>query len=326
MNPLVSVIVPAYNAARFLPECLRSLQAQTCRSLEIICVDDGSVDGALRIMQEFSFSDGRFNIISGANAGYGAACNKGLQAARGKYVTIFESDDFCQPEFYAELIAIAEEQDCDVVKSDFIKFWAADKTEYKTIVPDAFYGQTFAPRDRINAYNFLEIQPSVWSALYKRDWMQRNDIRFLETPGAAFQDTSFSIKVMLLAERVRFVNQAYYFYRQHAGQSIKGTASAFAVIAEFAEIERRFPLSPALFAAKFHAYFWNYRRIGFADKLTFLHKFANEYRNKERGLIREHLFKKNETALLEQIIASPQTFHERYGERLDFNRCTGGKR
>ena len=90
---LISVIIPIYNVEKYLAQCLASVQAQTYANLEIICVNDGSTDGSLAILEAHASQDERITIVDKSNAGYGAACNLGLTGAHGDWISIVEPDD-----------------------------------------------------------------------------------------------------------------------------------------------------------------------------------------------------------------------------------------
>ena len=106
-HPLVSVLVPIYNVERYLERCLSSLAAQTFNDFEVICVNDGSTDGSLDIMREHAAHDPRVRVIDKPNAGYGAACNTGIDAATGDYVAIVEPDDYLTGDMFGDLLAFA---------------------------------------------------------------------------------------------------------------------------------------------------------------------------------------------------------------------------
>ena len=89
-TPKVSILVPVYNVERFLPQCLDSLVAQTLEDIQIICINDGSTDGSLEILERYAAQDSRIEIIDKPNSGYGASMNCGLDAARGEYIGITE--------------------------------------------------------------------------------------------------------------------------------------------------------------------------------------------------------------------------------------------
>ena len=97
MQPKISVIIPVYNVEKYLPECLESILNQNFQDFEIICVDDGSTDRSLDILQEYKRKDDRFVILQQRHAGAGAARNHGIKLAEGKYIQFLDSDDYFEP-------------------------------------------------------------------------------------------------------------------------------------------------------------------------------------------------------------------------------------
>ena len=113
----VSIIVPIYNVEQYLVECMESIVHQTLKDIEIICVNDGSTDNSLKIIQDYAQKDNRIVIIDKQNEGYGKGMNDGLDKATGEYVGIVEPDDFIDEDMFFQLYTIAKQNDCEVVKS-----------------------------------------------------------------------------------------------------------------------------------------------------------------------------------------------------------------
>ena len=113
--PKVSIIVPTYNVEMYLDQCMESLQRQTLKDIEIICVNDGSKDHSLEIMQRYAADDPRIVIIDKENGGYGKAMNVGLDRATGEYIGILEPDDYVPLNMYEDLYQAAKERDLDFV-------------------------------------------------------------------------------------------------------------------------------------------------------------------------------------------------------------------
>lgn len=116
MNGLVSVVVPVYNVAAYLPECLQSILAQDHEKLEVILIDDGSTDGSGALCDEFAARDNRVRVIHQKNGGAAAAKNAGLRAATGEYLSFVDSDDVLEPGAYSHMIGLLEEYSADVVQ------------------------------------------------------------------------------------------------------------------------------------------------------------------------------------------------------------------
>ena len=117
-NPLLSIIIPVYNSERFLKECLDSVLSQSFSDFEVIVVDDGSTDSSIQIEEEYS-KDSRFVIIRQSNAGQGAARNRALDIAKGKYITFLDSDDAMKPDFLKETLSKIEDGKYDIVVTNY---------------------------------------------------------------------------------------------------------------------------------------------------------------------------------------------------------------
>lgn len=211
----VSIVIPVCNVERYLRECLDSAVNQTLDDIEIICVNDGSVDGSLEILKEYASKDFRVKIIDKDNAGYGHAMNIGMDMAQGEYIGIIESDDYVLEEMYATLYDVAVENNLDFVKSDFYRFYGEGEDlvkEYNKIARDDFnYGVLINPAQEQDAFRFIM---NTWSGLYKTSFLRDNVIRHNETPGASFQDNGFWFKNNVFGRRTMIVDQAFYMNRR----------------------------------------------------------------------------------------------------------------
>ena len=107
-EPLVSVVVPVFNAEKHLGQALDSLLAQTHGNLEVICVDDGSTDGTPQLLADYASRDGRVRIFNQENAGPGVARNRGIERARGDYLYFLDADDWCDPSLLEKAVALLE--------------------------------------------------------------------------------------------------------------------------------------------------------------------------------------------------------------------------
>ena len=121
--PLVSVIVPVYNSAKYLVECLDSILNQTLTEIEVICIDDGSTDESLRILERYASCDSRVHILKQENKGAGAARNLGLAVAKGKYLSFLDSDDLFYPNMLKHAYLNAEKYSSDIVIFSYNKFF-----------------------------------------------------------------------------------------------------------------------------------------------------------------------------------------------------------
>ena len=114
-NPLISVIVPVYNVETLLPRCVDSILTQTYECLEVLLVDDGSTDASGEICEQFAKKDTRIRVIHKENGGLSSARNAGLDVASGDYIGFVDSDDWIEPEMYAEMLALRERNGVQLV-------------------------------------------------------------------------------------------------------------------------------------------------------------------------------------------------------------------
>lgn len=312
----VSVVVPVYNVEKYLTECLDSIINQTLEDIEIICVNDGSTDSSLEILNNYAQKDKRIIVINKANSGYGNTMNIGINASTGEYIGIIESDDFADKNMFEDLYKTAKENDADIVKSDWYHYWSKNKFSRKNnrISPAKAFKLTNSKQDK----SLLRIDPSVWSAIYKRDFLNKYNIRFLETPGASYQDLAFSFKVFALAERVILTDKAYLYYRQdNMNSSVKSKTKVYCVCDEYNEIDRFLDEYPQLkFEYKvqeeinrYNGYVSSVLRIDDSVKPEFVKVFSEHFREEyNTGLLGDEFFKKIKKKEFLTLINSPDKY------------------
>ena len=115
----VSVLMPSLNVVRYIRECMESVISQTMEEMEILCIDAGSTDGTLEILEEYVRKDRRVRLIKADKKSYGYQMNLGLKEALGEYIGVVETDDFILPNMYEKLYTFAKKNNADYVKSDF---------------------------------------------------------------------------------------------------------------------------------------------------------------------------------------------------------------
>lgn len=315
--PAISVLIPIYNVEKYLEECLDSLVAQTFTDFEAICINDGSTDSSPEIIQRFMEVDPRFKVIDKPNSGYGASMNQGLDVAQGGYIAILESDDKFEPFALELLYDAACKYEAEVVKADFSLYWStpAEQTERFGITNGLPEGVVINPKE--DARIFYR-KPSIWSALYDHAFLKENDIRFLETPGASYQDAGFNFKVWTAATRVVFLDESILFYRQDNEQSsVNSPAKLFCVCDEYEEMrrwcaedaEKRGWTEGIRSRMKFDSYLWNYDRLSSELQQEFLEHARAEFKDDEAaGRIDYALFEPWAEADLKALIESIELF------------------
>lgn len=219
-RPTVSVVVPMYNVERYLDQALDSLEAQTLRNIEILCINDGSTDSSADIAHAHAASDKRVRVIDKSNGGYGSACNVGIDEARGTWVAILEPDDWVDAHMYEDLVAHADSfaGPVDIVKSPYWRVWMPD-TDKQLCINCRYRGrvkpasQPFAITDPGVAH-LVRHHPSIWSALYSRSFLEKTGARFPEYPGANWADNVFLYETLCQAGAIVYLDKPYYFYRE----------------------------------------------------------------------------------------------------------------
>lgn len=288
-RPLVSVIVPVYNVEAYVGASLESLLTQSIDDFEVVCVNDGSTDASHRILAEYAARDARIRVVDKENSGYGASMNRGIEESRGEYIAVLESDDLMRPSALEHMVDAARRFSADMVKGCFNLYWsdAEERRELFCDAPREVLGECVRPVDYPATFSQ---KPSIWSGMYRRDFLDAHGIKFLETPGASYQDASFAFKVLAAAERAVFLSEPIVDYRQdNASSSVKSRGKAFAVCDEYAEMlrwvdasgmddERKGILTRAALRAKYDSYMWNYVRIAPELRAPFLERMADEYR------------------------------------------------
>lgn len=222
----ISIIMPVYNIEKYLKECLDSILNQTFRDYEIICVDDGSKDNSLNILNEYAKKDSRFKIISQENAGAGAARNNGLKLAQGEYVQFLDADDYFEPTMLEEMYNKAQEFGADLVVCSCRKV-----NEFGEIIENSnpqwpikleavplnkpFNWKGF-PEDIL--WMFCVIP---WNKLCKREMLVKNDIDFQNLSSS--NDVAFGHKVKICAEKIVVFDRQLINYRYNHVESISKT-------------------------------------------------------------------------------------------------------
>lgn len=232
----VSVVVPVYNSERYLEQCLDSILKQTLVDIEVICVNDGSTDTSLKIMRDYEARDDRIIVLDKENTGYGDSLNRGLALSKGEYIAVVESDDFIDDDMFAILYAKAQENDLQIVRSNYYEYREDSGSVFRELVPGVACDTIFKPSDKEKCFTG-EIY--LWTSIYKRGFIEENNIRFNNTPGASYQDVSFTFKALACADRAMSVKHAFYNYRlDNPNSSVRSKEKVYCICDEFDEIER----------------------------------------------------------------------------------------
>lgn len=220
----VSVIIPVYNSEAYLKECLESVIHQTLQNIEIICVDDGSTDASMNILQEYVQKDERFKILEQRHLGGGAARNLGLKVAEGEYLSFLDSDDFFELDMLEKIYLRCSEKKADVGVFGVMCYHQATGAQNyeaaglrKEYLPDK---EVFMWSD-FPEYVFNSFHNWAWNKLFLREFVLKNQIYFQEIKRT--NDLLFTNKAMILASRIVILDEALAHYRIQIKDSCQST-------------------------------------------------------------------------------------------------------
>lgn len=219
MKPLISIILPIYNAASYLAKCIESLLCQTYKNLEIICIDDGSVDGSEAILDRYAEKDSRIKAVHKRNGGESSARNIGLQMMSGQYVGFMDCDDWAELDMYESLIVKAMEKKVDIVVST----WYCDKENVsEKIVNRLPVSEEVFDRERLLKYVYKRDDyrgfAYMWDKLYRRElfYDAEGNLMLFDEDLALGGDVLYLAKLVLNSTRAVYMDKAFYHYNQRS--------------------------------------------------------------------------------------------------------------
>ena len=209
--PLLTLVMPVYNVAPYLPHCLDSLMAQTLPPDEIIAVDDGSTDDCPKILSDYAGRMPNLRIIRRENGGLSSARNTGLDAARGKWLAFIDSDDFVEPTMYENLVTMAAAGDLDMALCN-AEYYYEGRQPGRILYPDTPASPVTSGaewmKEKLRNGRLLHM---VCIHLYRRSFIEENRFRFI--PRLIHEDVIWTTRALLAARRVRYDPLPGYHYR-----------------------------------------------------------------------------------------------------------------
>lgn len=218
-NIEVSVIIPVYNAEKYLRQCLDSVVNQTLRESEIICVDDGSTDNSLAILREYEALDSRVKVLTQMNQYAGVARNNGMAVAKGEYLYFLDADDYCRKTLLQDAVRCAEEKQADIVVFDY---YHKNVTARGAVYCTGLFKRNFTQARTIFSYKDIPdsicgaVSPVPWNKLFRRQFVQDTGLQYL--PLSTTNDITFAVMSTVCAARIAYLPKAYIYYRTgHTG-------------------------------------------------------------------------------------------------------------
>ena len=226
-SPVVSVIIPVYNTAAWLEDCIDSVVTQSLREIEIICVDDGSTDGSSEILRRWEREDPRIRVISQENGGLSYARNRGMERAVGRYVYFLDSDDRLVPGALEALVRISEEKELDVLLFSGTVDYESEELRKSKAGMDAYCRRTELVSEPVDGLELLRLALEhmpfcviACTFFFNRRFLSEGGVTFRE--GIIHEDELFSVLILSRAKRVCCVAEAYYCYRVREGSLTTG--------------------------------------------------------------------------------------------------------
>lgn len=214
---MVSIILPVFNAERFLPQCLDSILRQTYQEWELIAVDDGSKDGSIEILKSYENRDNRIHIISKENEGVSIARNVALKQTHGDYIYFVDSDDIVMPEALMILVKAMESSHATFAKSDFLPIDEQGKQVFinkKQVIRRRYDGKVMDSEKFFKKIFMKEY--FLWTCLFQKDIIVKNHVRFIPHC-RLMEDAAFVADYLLYSDRNVYKDACVYGYRKYEG-------------------------------------------------------------------------------------------------------------
>lgn len=218
MDVKVSAIVPVYNTEKFLEKCIRSIMSQTLKEIEIICINDGSTDNSLEILKKLQKEDKRIIIIDKKNEGISIARNKGIEQAKGEYISFIDSDDWIESNCYEEIFLFSKKNRADIVIMDYYCEYQKNRK--------ILYEQDGDEEKEVNKVKlkneiFLGKRPGfVWNKLISHKIISKENMRF-NTEIIIGEDLYFLNQLINKAKYILKLNKGYIHYVQHENSTCR---------------------------------------------------------------------------------------------------------
>lgn len=316
----ITIIVPVCNVEKYLTKCLASIIDQTYLDIEILCMDDGSTDDSSKILDIYALQDERICVIHKENTGYGDTMNQAIHLATGDYIGIVESDDYIDINMYGDMIKLLEQYDLDFVKSDFLCLWNCDEggeyLQYKKLTDKKeYYNRVINPNIEKETFFFEKF---TWNALYRKSFLLNNCITYNSTPGASFQDNGFWFQTMYYAQRVMFIDKAYYYYRQdNPNSSVNSDKKLYCMKEEYDFIhfildrsnESNMKYYNVCFFHRMRGYLFTIQMLSQDKKIVLAKLLSNECKlYEDKNEVDWGLFSNEELSILQMICKDPNRY------------------
>jgi glycosyltransferase involved in cell wall biosynthesis len=213
--PKVSVVIPVYNVEEYIPRCLDSLINQTLQDIEIICVNDGSTDNSLKVLEEYAAKDQRIKVLNQENVGVSQARNNGLKVVTGEFIGFCDPDDYVSLDYYEKLYNAVTTNGCDIAASGITKFRGDKYDEFLTFAEPKTAETYYDKLILLNAPN----DSYIWNKIYKTSEFKKHNLEFIK--GLIYEDIVFTSQVLCYLGKAVIVPEGQYYYCKRKGSLMR---------------------------------------------------------------------------------------------------------
>ena len=236
----VSIIMPSLNVRKYIEDCIKSVITQSLKEIEVLCIDAGSTDGTLEILEKYAKEDHRIRILMANRRSYGYQVNLGIKEAKGKYIGIVETDDFIRNDMYEKLYNCAQSLKADIVKCSYVDYFDKDH-EIQCYFADNL--DRILPVDRVYSMKEYGIQLgyhcSVWAGLYLKSYLMDNNFYFVEADGAGYVDVGFRMFTSINTNRNAWLGEPLYYYRRSNASSSTNNYAILTMCRRWKEVHEK---------------------------------------------------------------------------------------
>ncbi|MCD7878692.1 MAG: glycosyltransferase [Candidatus Gastranaerophilales bacterium] len=248
-----SIIVPVYNVESYLEESLNSVKNQTLNDFEVICINDGSTDNSLNILEKFAANDNRFKVYSQENQGQGISRNKAIDIAQGEYILFVDPDDWIELNALEKIYDYFKKTNADVIQFNYKEYVEQYSILREVDLKENLLNKYSYDITKTNTYNCISLNEerlvginlAVWTKAYSASYIKANNIKC--APNKHAEDHIFSLMAVLCTENVYFLDEYLYTYRIRVGSSVNKTSIDNLCIFENIKLVRDFLLERNLF-------------------------------------------------------------------------------
>lgn len=301
--------MPSYNEENFIDKCLESVVNQTFESIEIICVDAGSSDGTLDVIERYADEDSRVKLIHSDIKSYGHQMNLGMSQAIGEYIGIVETDDYIDEKMYESLYDLTFGGTADIAKVNFFHLYSDDPNDFRYRIDSS---KKDLPKEKFqlsNNLNFIKGHPCIWAAIYKKSFLEENNIKFIEELGAGWVDNPFLFETAICADSIAYSEKPYYYYRElnpnSSSNDLKDVKVTMTRLLDVFDILEKYSCTGDDYMSVF------YIRI-FSHLRALMTKYGGDEREDVLPYVRQVLHKMKEEIVLSDFGREDQKLYYRY--------------